>query len=93
MIYYVVSGAFLYLLLSLISVGLYVRFFRDTELARFARRNFYLFPFTFARICVRYPLRLLTMTSRWPSRSARYLFEKISGQKTYRRKRINYYRR
>jgi hypothetical protein len=77
-----------YLILSLLVAALYVRRNGRGKWTKFLRKYFYLFPLFPIIVAIWVLLQVIAACCRMIFASARWIFEKLSGKKTYRRKSI-----
>ncbi|CAO1650650.1 hypothetical protein NYA22BAC_00884 [Parasphingorhabdus sp. NYA22] len=80
-----------YFILSLFITALYVRQAKRSKWTKFLRKHFYFFPIVPIIVPFMTISRLILAINGVVFRSMRWIFEKLSGKKTYRR-RYGYFR-
>ncbi|VWX62023.1 hypothetical protein [Sphingorhabdus sp. 109] len=79
----------LYLVLAFFFSALLVRFFGQSSLSKSIRRHFYIFPAIPLIAIVVLLLKMLWYLILYPTRLLRFLFEKLSGKKTFRKRKYH----
>ena len=91
MIVYIAMAVLIYFVVSFVLTTQYVKHAKNTKLCLMIRKNFYFFPV----IPLIFLINAFRSITKWPIAKTwllmRVCFEKLSGKRTYIRKRISYY--